>query len=163
MRDEIQSGIRNAVERGSSLEEAIQSFISAGYNPVEVKEAANNMGSSLTPIIQQNKSRAATSAVQNMNNMNNMNNNQQNTAPKNLFTLSNPMPFGQQTQETKQKVIENSQIQVQSKSYSSTELIPRKNPKKRLMIILIVILLFLIASLAAVMLFANDLLKGLFG
>ena len=40
-RDEIAAGIRNALERGSSLEEAVQSFINAGYNPNEVEEAAS--------------------------------------------------------------------------------------------------------------------------
>lgn len=40
MADEISAGLRNAIERGESIEEAIQTFINAGYNPVEVKEAA---------------------------------------------------------------------------------------------------------------------------
>jgi len=39
-RDEIAAGIRNALERGNSLDSAIQSFINAGYNPNEVEEAA---------------------------------------------------------------------------------------------------------------------------
>ena len=51
MIDEIHAGIKNAIERGSSLEEAVQSFISAGYNPVEVKEAANSIGSGAGAII----------------------------------------------------------------------------------------------------------------
>lgn len=38
--DEIVSGLKNATERGSSLEEAVQSFINAGYNPAEVRAAA---------------------------------------------------------------------------------------------------------------------------
>mgnify|MGYP001579571478 CR=1 FL=1 len=40
-KDEIAAGIRNAMERGSSVEDAIQSFINAGYNPNEVEEAAS--------------------------------------------------------------------------------------------------------------------------
>ena len=43
MKDEIIGGLRNAIERGSSLDEAVQSFINAGYNPVEVRESAKNM------------------------------------------------------------------------------------------------------------------------
>lgn len=162
MRDEIQSGIRNAIERGSTLEEAIQSFISAGYNPVEVKEAANSMGSVSSTIVQQNKSPALNSAVQNINNK------QPSPSSMNLFTLSNPTPFGQQTQSTKQKPQEQfqsqsqSQSQIPTKTYSSPEL-PKKNPKKKLVIILIVILLVLIVGLAGLMLFANDILKSLFG
>ncbi len=43
MNDEIAEGIKIAIERGESLEEAIQSFINAGYNPNEVREAANSL------------------------------------------------------------------------------------------------------------------------
>ncbi|MBS3090907.1 hypothetical protein J4217_00480 [Candidatus Pacearchaeota archaeon] len=43
MNEEILSGLRNAIERGSSLEQAIQSFINAGYNALEVRDAANSL------------------------------------------------------------------------------------------------------------------------
>lgn len=39
MNEEIASGIRNALERGYSLEQTVQSFLNAGYNPNEVREA----------------------------------------------------------------------------------------------------------------------------
>lgn len=51
MRDEITAGLKNALERGYSLEEGIQTFINAGYNPVEVKEAANMLTGGATSII----------------------------------------------------------------------------------------------------------------
>lgn len=53
MREELEAGLKNAIERGSSLEEAVQSFINAGYNPVEVKEAANNLNG-ITNIVNSN-------------------------------------------------------------------------------------------------------------
>lgn len=40
MSEEIAAGIRNAMERGYSMEEAVNSFIRAGYNPAEVQEAS---------------------------------------------------------------------------------------------------------------------------
>ena len=40
MREEILAGLKNALERGESLERAVQSFINAGYNPAEVRQAA---------------------------------------------------------------------------------------------------------------------------
>jgi len=43
MREEIYYGLKNAIEHGSSLEDAINSFIAAGYNPAEVKEAAESL------------------------------------------------------------------------------------------------------------------------
>jgi len=40
MNDEISAGLKNALERGQTLKAAVQSFINAGYNPVEVRESA---------------------------------------------------------------------------------------------------------------------------
>lgn len=40
MNEEILSGLKVAVDRGSSLDSAVQSFINAGYNPSDVREAA---------------------------------------------------------------------------------------------------------------------------
>jgi hypothetical protein len=41
--EEILGGLRNALERGYSFEQAVQSFINAGYNPNDVREAAAYM------------------------------------------------------------------------------------------------------------------------
>lgn len=40
MKEEIIAGIRNALDRGFSISQAVQSFINAGYNPNDVREAA---------------------------------------------------------------------------------------------------------------------------
>lgn len=40
MRDDIYGGLRNALDRGISLEQAIKSFTNAGYPESEVREAA---------------------------------------------------------------------------------------------------------------------------
>jgi hypothetical protein len=44
--EEILVGLNNAVARGESLEKAMQTIVTAGYNPLEVQEAARqvNMG-----------------------------------------------------------------------------------------------------------------------
>jgi len=55
MRDEILSGLRTAIEHGSSLDKAIQSFINAGYNPAEVRQAASSLREGATSIITQQK------------------------------------------------------------------------------------------------------------
>ena len=55
MKDEVAQGIKNAMERGQSLESAIASFINAGYSSIEVHQAAeslNNSASSLLPLQQ---------------------------------------------------------------------------------------------------------------
>ena len=52
MRDEIVGGLRNALDRGESLEQAMQSFINAGYSPLEVREAVKVLPASATSLIQ---------------------------------------------------------------------------------------------------------------
>jgi len=41
VKEEIVVGLQNAVERGQSLEEAIQTLINAGYDQAEVREASS--------------------------------------------------------------------------------------------------------------------------
>ena len=55
MKDEVAQGIKNALERGQTLESAISSFINAGYSATDVHEAAeslNNSALSLLPLQQ---------------------------------------------------------------------------------------------------------------
>ena len=43
MENELVSGLRNAIARGSSLEESVRSLINAGYNAEEVKAASQKI------------------------------------------------------------------------------------------------------------------------
>ncbi|HLC53180.1 MAG TPA: hypothetical protein VJK03_01435 [Candidatus Nanoarchaeia archaeon] len=52
MKDEIVGGLRNALELGESLEQAVQSFINAGYPPNEVREAAAILVPSATALLE---------------------------------------------------------------------------------------------------------------
>jgi len=47
-KEEIIAGLRQAIERGHSLEQAKQSFLNAGYNSREVEEAAASISGVLT-------------------------------------------------------------------------------------------------------------------
>ena len=49
-KEEILAGLKQAIERGESLEQAKQSFINAGYNTREVEEAAASLGGILTKL-----------------------------------------------------------------------------------------------------------------
>ncbi len=51
MKEEIISGIKNAMQRGSSYESAVQSFINAGYNEEEVNEAGKMLSGGVSEII----------------------------------------------------------------------------------------------------------------
>ncbi len=44
---DLEGGIKNALERGSSIEDAVQSFLNAGYSEQEVKEAADKVNPSV--------------------------------------------------------------------------------------------------------------------
>ncbi len=41
VREELVTGLKNALARGQSLEKAINSLLSSGYNPDEVRDAAS--------------------------------------------------------------------------------------------------------------------------
>ena len=53
MRDYIFSGLKNAIEHGTPIDRAVQSFINAGYNPSEVKQAAEYLQQGVMPIVEQ--------------------------------------------------------------------------------------------------------------
>jgi len=43
MREDILTGLKNAVERGESLEKAVKTLVTAGYSSAEVNEAAESI------------------------------------------------------------------------------------------------------------------------
>lgn len=43
IREDLICALRNAIERGSSLDEAIESLENAGYNRVEIEEASRQL------------------------------------------------------------------------------------------------------------------------
>ncbi len=149
MRDEIQAGLKNALERGSSLEEAVQSFISAGYNPVEVKDAASTLAPGTLPITQADKP-ANNSAVKNMNNP---------SMDSNVMkTFTTQQPFSQFSGQ-KPFQSQNSQSQVVAPSNPvnpAGELQPKSSKKK--WIIIVIVLLVLIVGIVGLLLFSNNLL-----
>ena len=49
MREDIRGGLRNALERGENLEQAVRSFINAGYPESEVRQTAQEMTSGAQP------------------------------------------------------------------------------------------------------------------
>jgi hypothetical protein len=65
MSDEIISGLRNALERGESLDKAAQSFLNAGYNPNEVKESVNAISQGATNITLQATSHSFPNPISN--------------------------------------------------------------------------------------------------
>jgi len=62
---EIIGGLKNALDRGESLEKAAQSFVNAGYNPNEIKEAVSQLSRNATNIISQSEKSKEISPQQN--------------------------------------------------------------------------------------------------
>jgi hypothetical protein len=50
MNEEIIAGLKNAMERGASVEDAARSFINAGYNASEVNESAAFLSQGAKPL-----------------------------------------------------------------------------------------------------------------
>jgi len=53
VRQDIMAGLKNALERGYSLEQAQVSLINSGYNQNEINEASNFLTSGVAPVAQQ--------------------------------------------------------------------------------------------------------------
>ena len=51
IKDEIIGGLTNAMEHGSTLEQAVQSFINAGYNSQEVRVVAQQLSSGVSTML----------------------------------------------------------------------------------------------------------------
>lgn len=64
MRDDIFGGLRNALERGSTLEQAIKSFVNAGYRETEVREAAKTLEGGTAAMVMQQPSTAPVKPLQ---------------------------------------------------------------------------------------------------
>ena len=84
MQNEIAAGIHNALERGETLDHAIQTFVNSGYNPQEVQAAAQLLASEgMTSIID---SRSKTSTLKPLNVEDNSH------TKKELATIPEPNP-----------------------------------------------------------------------
>ena len=51
MNEEIFAGLKNAMERGATLDVAMRSFINAGYNPQEVRAEGNKFSGGASEIV----------------------------------------------------------------------------------------------------------------
>jgi lysylphosphatidylglycerol synthetase-like protein (DUF2156 family) len=54
VKEELVIGLKNAINRGESLEKAMQSLLTAGYSPIDVKEASEYINLGVTKKIAQN-------------------------------------------------------------------------------------------------------------
>lgn len=161
VRYDILAGIKNAVERGYSIEKARQSLINAGYSVNEVNEAINYITGGVS-------SRMSLPQSQQPENKN-----QQQTSQKNNSNMSmnKPMMNNQQKQEDNKKdmnentknnekdhhdnMISNTSYQKAFEKQKTHGHFPWK------IVILVIILLILIGALGAVILFKDTIISYL--
>lgn len=153
-REEIISGLRNAVERGYSLDLSVQSFINAGYSRQDVLDSAKILGYGRDTISGNPQQTSQPQATQeNLNQSQQIQQSSQsekysNTAQQNIPNLQQSP---QQPKPSYQPLVPQQQIQAPEKSWF------REN---WLIILLGVILLLLIIGLLA-SIFAKDFVLGI--
>ncbi|MDP3881779.1 MAG: hypothetical protein Q8Q31_02780 [Nanoarchaeota archaeon] len=164
MRDEIWAGLKNALERGQPLEQAVQSFINAGYNANEVKEAARSIGEGASNMVssQPGASKAESKAPEKQTQ-------KAGNASSNLQSITlfkdeiKDIPVKDIQTDSKiiyvpeQKLAQGPQIEKIKKDYIPYDGV--KSTRKKRLAILISFLLFLILVLILAVFFYNDLLK----
>jgi hypothetical protein len=148
-RSEIVAGLRNAIDRGYSIDLAIQSFISAGYNKQDVLDSAASIGG----VMMQH--------------------------PQLSQPQITPLPQSQSTQEIKQNIqltqlgkIRPTQFLVQSVIPSTPQSPPqlpqiqiseKKSNKSLLLVIILIVVLVILLSVLGITIFARDWISSLFG
>lgn len=148
--EDIVTGLKNAVARGESLQNAIQILINSGYNPVEVNEASRYIQGGVISDLEPKKDEYLM-MIQNKIQNNNLNQNSNNFKPKELIQYN--------SNSQNQKLLENNPIQEISVSENKFEIKEKKSFKKE--IILLIILLFLIGILAITVFFKDSILNFL--
>jgi len=136
VKDEIIAGIKNGLERGESLDQAMQTFINAGYKSVEIREAANSLTGGTTPIV---------------------------TGAQNTVSASSPSELIPQTTSAGQpQTAPANQTNASPANIPSIPSLSKKSAGKdtKKIVLLVVLLLFLIGILIAAILFKDTILKA---
>ena len=156
MREEIVSGLKNAIERGATLEQAVRSFINAGYNPVEVEQAAQTLRGSSAITSPQEVRRPIQQPQQNPYNY----------PPQQFqqkYVPSQQKQYPPQNQQIPQQPLQSYPSPQQIKPLPSFQY-PRKKKSYLLLavIILLIVLFILIGALVYVVFFGKDLIASFF-
>lgn len=164
MKDEILAGLRNALERGESMDTAIKSFIQAGYNPVEVKSAAEEVSSGVSSFIDTSQSMQTEDSTNSQGFFSSMFHKDKNpefsatelTNTKPASKLPTPQQFSKLPTPTQIPEIRNLQ-------YLKAQDNQKKKKKLTLVWLLVIFLIVLFSAIALLMLFGESLLNLFFG
>jgi hypothetical protein len=154
VREDIIYGLKNAMSRGQGLEQAMRSFISAGYDLNEVQEAANSLNMGPTINLPQTESKKQEENTQ---------------APTNLYSQKQT---AQQTNETSMNDQQTTQPNYEQQNGVKYQPLPQaqfniesQKPKKKIpkiLIFLIILLLLLIGGITFMSFFGEEILNLIF-
>jgi neutral trehalase len=173
VREEIVAALKNAIDRGENLQKAMQSIISAGYDPREVQEAARYTNNSILNLLpeQANKNNQENQEIQNQSDQ--PQETTQETIPETNDSLDGlEVPKPNQINEIKQQISQPNPIADSGYKKLPTTNIPQtiqnnqtSPPKKRhgILITLITIIIILLVILGFFVLFGPTILKAMFG
>ncbi len=175
-RPEIIDGLKNAVDRGYSIELAVSSFLNAGYNKQDVLDSAKFLGGSLltlepkiqqTPQIPQQSFQQTPQIPQQSFQQSQQTIQSQMTSPESsqfppLVAPRNPQ-FNQSRQQNQQPIFPQQLPNQQPTTANVTIQNPPQVAKKRGwgIVILLVVVLFLLLGVLLAIIFAGDFVRGL--
>lgn len=155
MKEELIAGIQNAIERGNTIENAIESLINAGYNPQEVRDAAQSFTSGASSMLNYSPDKGKSFPVVisgNGNGSQQLNNPQETYAVKEA--PQKPVEAPVKAPPQIQQVPEQRPVQMYSQKPVD------QNPKRKMLVIFLIIWLILLgAVLAAIWFFKDQLLS----
>ncbi|MBS3093416.1 hypothetical protein J4456_02440 [Candidatus Pacearchaeota archaeon] len=182
--EDIVTALRNAVNKGEPLEDAVRVMINSGYNPQEVEEASHFVAGGVSRILEPKKEEqflpqkippTFTKPLQNQNPIPLQKNYQQ--LPQLLqVSQTNQQQISQQSinqipqtfQQTQQNIQQTPQQTWPQQAIQQQQInqVPKEKPKKKsywIEIILFIILLLLIGVLTATVVFKDQILAVLSG
>lgn len=161
--EDIVTALKNAVNKGESLESAINVMINSGYNPRDVQDASQFIARGVIPMMQpKNDELLTTPQKKGMTNSFPIN---QRNLPTNRYNLNQSIKPHLTQQNFQQNSLQNSSENIYSnnafKIDNNKEIVKKKSYLTE--IILLVILLILIGILIATVMFKDEILKALSG
>jgi len=120
---EIITGLRNAIEHGESLQQAMQIMINSGYNQLEIREASKYVGSGVLTMQQQKPGEQLVMPEEKQGFFSKLFKGKAKQAPQ----ITPPQKLEQESQEIKQAISSEEKIQPSSKPLQP--LVPTPTPQ----------------------------------
>ena len=159
MIEDVMPGLKNALDRGDSMESAVQSFINAGYDPEEVRQASKMLLSGTDPYTLKQTQQPQTQSPNDLPKAPGQTKQTQQNQQSQQNTQNQHQQNNQQNED--QKKTQNQQNQQRQ----SPIIKPKKSGSFKWIVISLIALILLLGSLIVFLVFREqiiDMLSGLF-